>query len=335
MTTFSEPPPSTDVDTCQSVSEIIYTHFDTYQRDNSTKKNVSRAAEALHHDVLSFVLSHKNTDDDGMTEEEISEEVAVAVTRCMDGAMGVIAASSKKDVWAESVESVMSIAAAYGTNAAKDEVVARAVINRAIEYLLVEKDAIRTESCNMLGWCVKHLVESSKPAASILKKKGSKHSGGKANTNNNTKRANDAASAAGWKLECLLDIGKALQPRLTDKIAKVRNAAILACASFFSDGANVVGGGAADSKDLEKMISSIQNTLVWIMTNDSSAPNRALVAQIGRVSEETIPYVIERVKDVDVKVREAALDSLRENVNLDDLTEDQRVEILRYGLTKR
>lgn len=338
MTTFSEPPPSKDdVDTCQSVSEIIYTHFDTYQRDNSTKKNVSRAAEALHHDVLSFVLSHKNTDDgsSSMMEEEISEEVAVAVTRCMDGAMGVIAASgSKKDVWAESVESVMSIAAAYGTNAAKDEVVARAVINRAIEYLLVEKDTIRTESCNMLGWCVKHLVESSKPAASILKKKGSKHNGGKSNANN-AKRANDAA-AAGWKLECLLDIGNSLQPRLTDKIAKVRNAAIMACASFFSDGAKVAGGGAAaDPNDLEKMITSIQNTLVWIMTNDSSAPNRALVAQIGRVSEETIPYVIERVKDVDVKVREAALDSLREYVNLDDLTEDQRVEILRYGLTKR
>ena len=53
------------------------------------------------------------------------------------------------------------------------------------------------------------------------------------------------------------------------------------------------------------------------------------------MSTETIPYIIERVKDVDVKVREAALDSLRENVTLDDLTEDQRVEILRYGLTKR
>jgi hypothetical protein len=329
MTTFSEPSPSTDNtdDTCQSVSEIIYTHFDSYQRDGGNK-NVSRAAEALHHDVLSFVLSNKNHED-GMTDEQVSEEVAAAVTRCIDAAMSAIAVAasgSKKDTWSESVTSILELASAYAT-AGKDELVARTVIDRVIEFLSVEKDAIRTESCNMLGWCVRHLVESSKPAASILKKKGGKNG---APNNNNNKRVNDAA---GWKLECLLDIGKALQPRLTDKIAKVRSAAISACVPFFSEGAKVVVG--LDSKDFEKIITSIQNTLTWIMSNDSSAPNRALVAQSGRVSEETIPYIIERVKDVDVKVREAALDSLRENVNADDLTEDQRVEILRYGLTKR
>ena len=266
----------------------------------------------------------------------MSKEVAAAVTRCMDGAMSIIAASKKKDSWAESVTSILELAVAYATTG-KDQLVARAVINRAIEYLVVEKDTIRMESCTMLGWCVGYLVESCKPAVSILKKKGKHNNGGAAN---NTKRTNDAT--AGWKLECLIDIGKALQPRLTDKIAKVRNAAISACVPLFSsDGATkIVGTGTtADSKNFERIMNSIQNTLLWIMTNDSSAPNRALVAKqcCGRsvVSKETIPYVIERVKDVDVKVREAALDSLRENVNLDDLTEDQRVEILRYGLTKR
>ena len=344
MTTFAEPPPSSSGadDTCQSISEIINTHFDNYQRDSddnssSTKKNVSRAAEALHHDILSFVLSHKNTEDE-LTEEEVSEEIAATVTRCMDCAMAVIAKSTgtKKDSWADSVTSILELSAAYATASSKDELVARAVIQRAIEYSTVEKDAIRTASCTMLGWCVKNLVESSKPAASILKKKGGKHNdsgGGAVNTKKNT-------TASGWKLECLVDVGMALQPRLTDKIAKVRNAAILACVPFSSEGVkNVISGDNADSKDFEKMMTSIQNTLLWIMTNDSSAPNRALVAQSGLnsvvVSTETIPYVIERVKDVDVKVREAALDSLRENVNLDDLTEDQRVEILRYGLTKR
>mmetsp|Transcript_25068 Transcript_25068/g.37242 ORF Transcript_25068/g.37242 Transcript_25068/m.37242 type:complete len:1078 (-) Transcript_25068:101-3334(-) len=338
MTTFAEPPPSSsssDDDNCQSVSEIINTHFNTYQRCD-TKKNVSRTAEALHHHVLSFVLSTKNSNG-SMTEEQVSKEVAAAVTRCMDGAMSIIAASKKKDSWAESVTSILELAAAYATTG-KDQLVARAVINRAIEYLLVEKDTIRMESCTMLGWCVGYLVESCKPAVSILKKKGKHNGGGAANTNNNTKRTNDAT--AGWKLECLIDIGKALQPRLTDKIAKVRNAAISACVPlFFSDGATtvVVDTTTADSKNFEVIITSIQNTLLWIMANDTSAPNRALVAKqcCGLVSKETIPYVIERVKDVDVKVREAALDSLRENVNLDDLTEDQRVEILRYGLTKR
>lgn len=268
----------------------------------------------------------------------MSEEIAATVTRCMDCAMAVIAKATggtKKDSWAESVTSILELSAAYATASSKDELVARAVIQRAMEYSTVEKDAIRTASCTMLGWSVKHLVESSKPAMSILKKKGGKNNGGGVV---NTKKNNVAAS--GWKLECLVDVGRALQPRLTDKIAKVRNAAILACVPFSSEGVkNVIGGDDdAYSKDFEKMMTSIQNTLLWIMTNDSSAPNRALVAQSGHsdvVSEETIPYIIERVKDVDVKVREAALDSLRENVTLDDLTEDQRVEILRYGLTKR
>jgi len=48
-----------------------------------------------------------------------------------------------------------------------------------------------------------------------------------------------------------------------------------------------------------------------------------------------VTCIVERIKDVDIKVREAALDNLRENVKLERLTEDQRVEILRMGLTKR
>ena len=336
MTTFAEPPPSSAVDdSCQSISEIIYTHFDSHQRDSSNNnKNVSRAAEAMHHDILSFVLSHNNNDGgkDGMTQEEISKELATAVTNCMDAAMSMIATTppSKKDTWSEAVTSTLQLAAAYSTSSGKDEVLARTVITRAIEYLSVERDTIRIESCHLLGACVRYLMESSKPAASILKKKGG--STMNKNTNNTANRVNETA---GWKMECLIDIGKAMVPRLTDKIAKVRSAAISATAHFFTNGAKkaVV---IADSKDYEKTMNSIQNTLLWIMSNDSSAPNRALVAIIsGRVSEETIPHVIERVKDVDVKVREAALDALRVNVSLDDLTEDQRVEILRYGLTKR
>ena len=331
MTTFVEPLPSVGADgTCQSIKEIIITHFETYKRDRSTNKDPSRAAEALHGDILTFLFPHKNTEDE-MTEEQVSKEVAAAVTHCMECAMFTIAKYTgmgfTKDSWGESVTSILELAAAYATGSVsgKDESVARAVIQRAIEYLMAEKDAIRTESCIMLGWGVKHLVESSKPAASILKKKGSKNSSRSAV---NTKQNN---TVSGWILDCLLDVGRELQPRLTDESSEVRNAAILACASFFPEGKTID----ANSKDFEKMIASIQKTLLEIMKHDSSAPNRVLVTQSKCVLADTIPSLIERVRDVDVKVREAALDSLRKNVNLDDLTEDQRVEILRYGLTKR
>jgi hypothetical protein len=303
------------------------------------------AAEALHRDILSFVLSSSNSDN-----TDVSEEIASTLKRCIDAAMSCIVSSAKKDIWSESVTAILELGAAYaccyagknGGDSEQQQLVAETVIHRAIEFLTVEKDTVRTESCNMLGWCVRYLMESSKPAVSILKKKGKATA---ADTGTNKSNTNDVA---GWKVECLVEIGKALQPRLTDKIAKVRSAAISACAPFFNFAASDVSG-AMKSNNYDKMIKSIQTTLIMIMTNDSSAPNRALVSQLivraslegeeaghdGDSEDDIISHIIERVKDVDVKVREAALDSLRENVNVDDLTEDQRVEILRYGLTKR
>ena len=52
-----------------------------------------------------------------------------------------------------------------------DGVVARAVIDRAAEYSVVERDAIRIEGCNLLGLCVRYLMESGRAAPGILKKK--------------------------------------------------------------------------------------------------------------------------------------------------------------------
>ena len=62
--------------------------------------------------------------------------------------------------------------------------------------------------------------------------------------------------------------------------------------------------------------------------NDNSNNNTLLLL--------LLQSIIERIKDVDVKVRESALDYLRERINFaTQLTEDQRVEILRTGLTRR
>ena len=78
---------------------------------------------------------------------------------------------------------------------------------------------------------------------------------------------------------------------------------------------------------------SIQTTLLWIMSNDTSAGNRALVTfilptnnvaattakydddEMNGITNTNIQAIITRIKDVDVKVREAAFDNLRENVN--------------------
>ena len=156
-----------------------------------------------------------------------------------------------------------------------------------------------------------------------------------------------------WIIDCLSMAASALKPRITDKISKVRNSAILACTSLLSSEATLAnkedteGGG-----EFDEVMKSIQTTLLWIMSNDTSAGNRALVTSMlptNNVAATTAKYdedemngnaniqaIITRIKDVDVKVREAALDNLRENVNfMEQLDEDDRVEILRMGLTKR
>jgi hypothetical protein len=48
-----------------------------------------------------------------------------------------------------------------------------------------------------------------------------------------------------------------------------------------------------------------------------------------------LPHILERVRDVKLKVRVDALDVLRANVDVHDLTEDQRVELLEAALTPR
>lgn len=201
---------------------------------------------------------------------------------------------------------------------------ARALVNRAIEYCVVEKDLVRIESVNVLGWCVGGVCDGSKAAVSILKKKkkGKDEKSGRSGVNVDSD----------WKLECLIGASKAILPRLTDKIAKVRSAAIAASSTFFlPSGAKFI----ETSPDYAKLTDSIQSTLLWLISNDSSASNRALATTCIPTSEESIEYWIERVKDVEGKVRESALDVLRENVSEGNLSEDSMVEILRTGLTKR
>mmetsp|Transcript_37049 Transcript_37049/g.66693 ORF Transcript_37049/g.66693 Transcript_37049/m.66693 type:complete len:1161 (+) Transcript_37049:84-3566(+) len=334
----------------QSIGDMIHSHFDSFQHDGngSASSSATRVAAALRSDILSATLLmnvNDDVDDDTPPSADVNnEETTTAILHCIDSAFACIATStSKKESWTESITSILELAAAFScTAAAKDEnagVVARAVIARAAEFSVAEKDVIRTESCRLIGLCVGHLVEGGRPAASILKKKGSSKKKKQVAVASNN---GSAADLSGWKTECLVLAATALLPRVTDKIAKVRSASISACASLFSNDAAKL----QKEEEFAEISNSLQSTLLWILANDSSAANRALVAQILPTSatsteeeeeeENNIPAIIERIKDVDVKVREAALDSLRDNVHFEEhLTEDQRVEILRMGLTKR
>ena len=361
-----------------SIADIIYSHFDAYQHENNNSSTTTgasaaaaRAAKELRHDLKSATLD--NDGDVGSSEQQ-QTSVGTAIVQCLDGAMSIIATSKKKDSWSDSVTSVLQLAAAFSCNLSPstssssagggeggdDEIVARAVIERAIEYSTVDKDTIRIESCNLLGLCIKYLLDSgmkmtNKPAGILKKKKkGSKKGVNVGDVADEGEEKGEGVVVDEWIIDCLSMAASALKPRITDKISKVRNSAILACTSLLSsEGAklankeNTEGGG-----EFDEVMKTIQATLLWIMSNDTSAGNRALVTSMlptNNVAATTAKYdedemngnaniqaIITRIKDVDVKVREAALDNLRENVNfMEQLDEDDRVEILRMGLTKR
>ena len=306
-----------------TVAELIHSHFDAHQRDGSPSSSAAaRAAKELRGDILSS----------SAWTAEVSAEAAGAAVRCLDCAISAIANASKttkKEQWGESVTATIELAAAFASCVSKDDNGAsmQALIARAAEYCAGEKDAIRTEGCHLLGLAVKFLLEGGRAAPSALRKKGDK-------------KAKQAAAAGstrgeGWKAECLLEAGRALLPRATDKIAKVRGAGIAAAAGLLSKEAARLFQGGEWEEHYEQLGNSLQASLLWILSNDSSAANRALAARTLPATEDNVPSIIERIKDVDGKVREAAIDSLRENVELEALDVEGRVEVLRNGLTKR
>ncbi|KAL7535040.1 hypothetical protein ACHAXR_006229 [Thalassiosira sp. AJA248-18] len=343
MVAFADDAKATTASEPQSIADMIYSHFDTYQHDHagistassSYSSSAIRAAASLRSDIHSSAII---TEEEGENENNVTteEQTATAIVTCLDSAMAIIANTTKKDCWNESVSAVLELAAAFACGGrSSEDVVARAVIERAVEYSTVERDVIRIEGCKLLGLCVRGLMMEGggKPAASILKKKNKKGSAKVAvAASSNENGGGGGADLSAWKVECLVTAGKALLPRTTDKIAKVRSAAIAACAFLFSKDAAACTN---NDEGYAELSNSLQCNLLWLLANDSSAANRALVASILPTTEENIPSLIERIKDVDVKVREAALDSLRVNVEFGDLTEDWRVEILRMGFTKR
>lgn len=345
-----EEPPAT-------ISEIIYSHFDAHQHNGETDAitavpSAKRAAKSLLGDISSAAGEDGGTGE-GVNEEEISN----AIVRVLDSAMSTVASSSKNNNYTESVGSVLELAAAFacstsGTAGASNKnneeqmmaAVAKAVIDRAVGYTTVDRDAIRLEGCKLLELCVRNLLieggNNKSSTTSILKNKKR----GKNKEQVEGEKSVGGAALSAWRVECLQSASNALLPRVTDKISKVRNAAISACSPIL--GASKLLSGEAQGEaqgELEEVMSSIQASLRWILSNDPSAPNRASVARLLPASssgeEENIAAIIDRIKDVDVKVREAALENVK-NVNFftegeEGLAEDRRVEILRNGLTKR
>jgi len=401
--------------TTSTIADVVRAHFDARQRDPSPS-SATAAASALRRDLLSS-SSAGGGGADHPDEEEDDDVVAAAVVSCLDSAMSAVVRSSsssssssssmrtkgqqqqQRGCCIESATSAWELAAAFSLlRPGRAGGVPTAIADRAAGYAsLCESDVGRIEACRLLGTFVKYIMLSSSSggsdgranvaAASILKRGGNKSrkEGGIATS---SAVAAAAAAAAPWEVECLLLACRALSARVTDKIAKVRSAAIVACGpllsllpvpSSSSSSSNAGGGdddassaiarrkfivvvGDASGDELAGAVGSLATTLLWLVGNDPSAPNRAAVVGVlpplasasasaadeeeeeeedengsSASSEAIARAVIGRIKDVDVRVREAALDSLRTGVGdfAAELSEDARAEILRTGFSKR
>ena len=206
-----------------------------------------------------------------------------------------------------------------------DELLAGAMMERILDYGTVSKDLIRMEAVHMLSWLCG--VWLTRPT-SILKK-----ASGSGNSNHRNSRAKIVLE--GWKETLVLQAGQALMLRCTDKITRVRSAAIQGGSVFFRFLNDNNNDDDENNSELKQVALQLQETLLWLSANDTSAANRALALKCLPVHcDDNVEVWVARLKDVDVKVREAALESL-EKVAVEDLGEEEMVQILRCGLTKR
>ena len=112
-----------------------------------------------------------------------------------------------------------------------------------------------------------------------------------------------------------------------DKSQKVRYAAIVATCSILHHRANH-GTISLDTKQ-------VLHGLLYAMANDSSCQNRSAVLANIPMYEDTSSPIINRVRDIHTKVRVEALHTLETKIDVFHLSTQQRVDILRFGLTPR
>eukprot|EP00956_Cyclotella_meneghiniana_P013356 scaffold19215_cov55-Cyclotella_meneghiniana.AAC.4 len=312
-------------DPTAAITSIIHIHFTTYQNENVPSKRSSstaaalspsslRTAAALRDELTQYSLTAGLTDLSLDTDEQpfdVNYVITKAILHIIDCAM--CALHDNKEVW-ESSRSILELGCALACTSSSGEL-GMAVIHRAIDYITAVKDIVRMEAVDMLAFCVGQFVANGRGRnASILK------SGGQQQQRKSGLELED------WKVECAVGAGKALLLRLTDKITKVRGAAMAGCVYLFEY---------SNSEELNEITHQMKEKLLWLASNDTSAANRALAVSCLPVTDDNIADIVVRLKDVDVKVREAALEALREKVMLDELEEEMMVEILRHGLTKR
>ena len=235
------------------------------------------------------------------------------------------------------------------------EAVCQQLVHRCIQYSTVDKDTVRKMAVHCLLWMVGGWMNVKNGGTkgglkSALKsggRSGSKNTAGNgAKTGSGNGDNNSSVKLEPWKRNLITLAASALLMRCTDKISKVRGVAISGVGVFFrfwketdeddDENDDETKEENEEENELNQLATQFQSLLLWLASNDPSASNRSLA--LSTLSHSTcrnrhVSLFVERLRDVDVKVREAALECLSE-VRLEELGEEM-LGVLRGGLTKR
>ena len=238
------------------------------------------------------------------------------------------------------------------------EAVCQQLVHRCIQYSTVDKDTVRKMAVHCLLWMVGGWMNVKNGGTkgglkSALKsggRSGSKNTAGNgAKTGSGNGDNNNSVKLEPWKRNLITLAASALLMRCTDKISKVRGVAISGVGVFFrfwketdenddeNDEETKEENEETREHQLNQLTAQFQSLLLWLASNDPSASNRSLalstLASHSACRNRHVSLFVERLRDVDVKVREAALECLSE-VRLEELGEEM-LGVLRGGLTKR
>jgi condensin complex subunit 3 len=297
------------VESSSSLEQLLAKHFESHQRNacSDEKRSITVAARvaqiqqqlkefALNDAVNSLALTSNKEFVGSSTEDVIADQLVHFVDCAI--ATEISSESDSQD----SVDSILELAAAVAVGMSMNtNPAATAVLERAIQFSGAILERVRLTACKLIGYILEY-------------------------SENPEIKDTDTDSQSTPAIELWEMAASALLPRLLDKSQAVRKAAIEAAANVFTENQEYPNTPVADT---------IQEALLYSVQHDPSVSNRVAAVQSLFVTQETIPFIIDRVRDVKPKVRVAALSCLWKKVNLTDLSADQCAELIRSGLTDR
>ena len=285
--------------TAPPVEALVIKHFNEYQKgteDVKKRRGVSDASVEARVALLRQELASKNvTALDSDDDDEFPNGPVYQATAAVLRCVDTAMATEISKDSQDAVDCIFELAACFACSGGNGHL-AQALTARAVQFSVVIMERVRVQACNLLGLCVRYLLTGDE-------------NGGEEDS---------------WRDECVDVARQAIRSRLTDKSQAVRNAAIYASASLF-----------VRNKELDDNDEEFLESLLWNMNHDPSAANRSSALQSVPIVKDTVDDVIARVRDVKVKVRVEALNTLCSKMLVYTLSSVQYAELVRSGLTDR